>query len=374
MTPNPHPTAPTTPADSAASLRSATLTLAVVGATGAVGCEFARIIEADPHSGTLGRCRIKLLTSQRSAGRTFVVGGREYITEELTDTSLRGVDLAFFSAGGSVSRRYAPAAAAAGTVVIDNSSAFRMDAGIPLVVPEINPQACDAVSLGCGGIVANPNCSTIITAVVIWPIAKAFGVERAVISTYQAVSGAGAAAMAELEQQTRAVLAGRAAEPSVFPEPCAFNVFSHDSPVDEQSGLNVEERKMLGETAKIFRSAEGDVVPPRISCTCIRVPVMRAHSASINLALRKPASAEDVRAVLAEAPGIRVLDDRLAGVFPTPLRAAGGDDVLVGRIRRDQSIEGDRGAGGVDLFVSGDQLRKGAALNAVQIAELLIGD
>jgi aspartate-semialdehyde dehydrogenase len=220
-----------------------------------------------------------------------------------------------------------------------------------------------------GGVIANPNCSAIILVVAVSPLRAAFGLERMVVSTYQAASGAGAAAMDELATQTSAVLSGDEANPQIFAEPCAFNVFSHDTPVDASSGSNVEEQKVIEETRKIF-----DDNSLRMSVTCIRVPVLRAHAESLNLTLGTPASEADVRATLEAAPGVRVVDDRVANDFPTSLKASGGDDVLVGRIRGDRSQPHQDGKySGFELFISGDQLRKGAALNAIQIADLLAG-
>ncbi len=344
-------------------------TLAIVGATGAVGREALAILDALPTDHPLAQVDLRLLASQRSAGTALPCRDREWPVELLTPDSLDGIDLAVFSAGGDRSRQFAPIAAAAGCVVIDNSSAFRMDESVPLIVPEINGHLLDEHSPGRDCIIANPNCSTILAAVVLYPVARVFGIERAVISTYQAVSGAGAAAMQELIEQTRALLAGERARGRIFREPCAFNLFSHDSTVDPATGRNVEEEKMLRESEKIFDSAEEPVQPPRLSCTCVRVPVLRAHSESINLTLRRRGQEADLRAVLAAAPGVRLCDDREGNDFPTPRKAEGGDDVLVGRLRADPSQEDGLG---YDLFLSGDQLRKGAALNALQIAGRLL--
>ena len=328
--------------------------LAIVGATGAVGREF---IELLAERG-LGTREIALLASARSAGVRIEVNGVPHTVTELAEDSFRGVDLAFFSAGAGVSRRYAPLAVDAGAIVLDNSSAFRMDDDVPLVVPEINPQAVRTHR----GIIANPNCSTIIMAVAVWPLHAVNPVRRIVVSTYQAASGAGAAAMRELERQSRDVLAGRPAEPEAFPFPIAFNLFSHDSALDE-SGYNAEEIKMAAETRKIFSDPSIG-----ITATCIRVPVLRAHSEAINLTFDRPMTADEARRVLSEAAGLRVVDSRDPQHFPMPIEASGIDEVLVGRIRQDLSQPDGRGLG---LFVSGDQLRKGAALNALQIADLL---
>jgi aspartate-semialdehyde dehydrogenase len=329
-------------------------TIAIVGATGAVGQEFAAVLG---QRGWRPR-RWRLLASPRSAGRTMRWIDNEQPVEALSPEALRGVTLAFFSAGGSISREYAPAAASGGTLVIDNSSAFRMDAGVPLVVPEINPEAARRHR----GIIANPNCSTIILALVLWPLHRACPVQRVIVSTYQAVSGAGARALAELESQTRDVLAGREPRPEAFPVPCAFNVFSHNSPLGDD-GYNLEETKMVHETRKIF----GDD-SLRISATCMRVPVRRAHTETVAVEFARPMSPDAARDILSSAPGVRVVDDRRSQRFPTPLEASGIDEVLVGRLRQDLSLPDGRG---LKLVCAGDQLRKGAALNAVQIAELL---
>ncbi|MCC7205409.1 MAG: aspartate-semialdehyde dehydrogenase, partial [Phycisphaeraceae bacterium] len=236
---------------------------------------------------------------------------------------------------------------------------------IPLVVPEVNPEAIKGWKLGKGGIIANPNCSTIIMLVPVTPIRKAVGVKRVVVSTYQAASGAGAAAMEELKEQTREVLAGKAPTCKIFKQQYAFNLFSHNASIQD-NGYNEEENKMTRESHKIWSD---DKV--RISAMCVRVPVMRAHAESINLTLEKPLSAAEAKEILSKAPGVSIIDDRAANRFPTPLDASGKDDVYVGRIREDISQQG-LGAGGLDMFVCGDQLRKGAALNAVQIAEMLL--
>ncbi len=342
-------------------------TLAVVGATGAVGREFLAILEQRrfPHG------EIKLLASARSAGATLTYRGESRPVEELKKTSFAGVNVALFSAGGGVSKEFAPIAVAAGATVIDNSSAFRMTPGVPLVVPEVNPGHLDAVR-GKPSIIANPNCSTIIMLMAVTPLRRAFGVDRVVVSTYQAVSGAGAAGMQELAEQTEAFVAGRPATPRLFPEPCAFNVFSHNSAMNQSTGVNLEEEKMVVETRKMWGDPNA-----RVCATCVRVPTMRAHAESINVTLSRPATEAAVRAALAAAPGIRIVDDRAANRFPTPLKASGIDETLVGRIRPDDTQDSERSPGGetayrgFSLFVVGDQLRKGAALNAIQIAEML---
>jgi len=326
--------------------------VAIVGATGAVGREACTLIE-QRH---LRPERITLLASSRSARTTIRVLGEDITVSELAADSFEGVDFAIFSAGGGRSLEFAPHAVKAGAVVIDNSSAFRMDPA-----PEINPD--DARNHQ--GIIANPNCSTIILNVAVWPLHRFNPVRRIVVSTYQAASGAGAAAMQELWEQTAVVLAGREPTPEVFPHPCAFNLFSHNTPIGPD-GYNAEERKMIDETRKIFHDPS-----IAITATCIRVPVLRAHSESINLTFERAITPDEVRAILAQAPGVTVVDDVEAGRFPMPIDASGKDDVLVGRIRQDISQKDNRG---IEMFVAGDQLRKGAALNAVQIMELLARD
>jgi aspartate-semialdehyde dehydrogenase len=337
----------------------------VVGATGAVGREMIAILEQRRHPADA----IRLLASARSARTRLEYCGQTLEVEELRPDSFRPGEVALFSAGAGVSWEFAPTAVESGATVIDNSSAYRMDSDVPLVVPEIN--GAEVKHMGGPGIIANPNCSTIILLMGVNPLRQAFGLERMVVSTYQAASGAGAAAMRELEAQTGAVLAGAAAVPEVFREPCAFNVFSHDTRVDPATGRNVEEEKVIDETRKIW----GDNLV-RLSVTCIRVPVMRAHAESVNVTLDEPATEAEVREELAAADGVRIIDDRASNDFPTSLKASGEDDVLVGRIRPDESQEWVvqarvRAFWGYDLFVCGDQLRKGAALNALQIADLL---
>lgn len=327
--------------------------IAILGATGAVGQEFLSILET--RNFPFGELR--LLASARSAGSSVNFSGRSIKVEEVGPKSFDGIHIALFSAGAGVSRQWAPAATQAGARVVDNSSAFRMEPGVPLVIPEINPQA-----IGSAPVIANPNCSTIIMAVPIWPLHKINPIRRIVVSTYQATSGAGYQAMLELENQARDVLAGKPAQPKVLPHQVAFNVFSHNTAIGED-GYNVEESKMVLETRKIF--ANPNIA---ITATCVRVPVLRAHSESINLTFEKPITPDEVRSILASAPGVKIVDDRKANYFPMPIDASGKDDVLVGRIRQDISQPDGRG---IDLFVSGDQLRKGAALNAIQIAECL---
>jgi aspartate-semialdehyde dehydrogenase len=327
---------------------------AIMGATGAVGTELLTILEQR----NFPLASLKLLASSRSAGKTLNFKGEQLVVEELTEKSFQGIDLVLASAGGSISKKFAPVAVAGGAIVVDNTSAYRMDPAVPLVVPEVNPQDIKKHK----GIIANPNCSTIIMNVPVWPLHQANPIRRIVMSTYQAVSGIGAAAMADLAEATRAALDGREYQQKVIKFPAAFNVWSHDSGIAED-GYNQEEQKALNETRKIFHCDS-----LRITATCIRVPVMRAHSESINIEFTNPMTPDQVRAILAKAPGVKIVDDRERNYFPMPRDASGQDDVLVGRIRQDVSMDGGRG---IDLFIAGDQIRKGAALNAVQIAELL---
>lgn len=303
--------------------------------------------------------QVSLLASERSVGTSIEVGGNAIKVRELCDSSFEGVDFAIFSAGAERSRQFAPIAVRAGAVVIDNSSAFRMDPVVPLVVPEINPGDLKNHK----GIIANPNCSAIILMMAVWPLHRVNAVRRIVVSTYQSASGAGAAAMEELRGQTADHLAGRRVEPKVFPHPIAFNLFSHNTAIGD-NGYNGEEQKIIEETRKIFHEPNLAISP-----TCIRVPVLRAHSESINLTFERPISPEEVRAILSKAPGVRVVDDRQKNRFPMPIDASGKDVVLVGRIRTDLSQPDGRG---INLFACGDQLRKGAALNAVQILETML--
>ena len=329
--------------------------VAVVGATGAVGEEFLTVLAER----NFPIKNLKLLASARSAGKTIVYKGETFTVEELTKDSFKGVDIALFSAGGSISKEFAAIAVAAGAIVVDNSSAFRMTEGVPLVVPEVNPEAIKAHK----GIIANPNCSTIIMNVPVWPLYKANKIKRLVVSTYQAVSGAGAWGLWELDEQIRAYANGQPIKQNKFPHQIVNNVFSHNSGVQE-NGYNEEENKMVLETRKIF----GDIALA-VTATCVRVPVPRAHSESINIEFEQPMTAAQVRAILAHAPGVTIIDCPEKNHFPMPLEASHQDSVLVGRIRQDISLEGNRG---IDMFVAGDQLRKGAATNAIQIAELLL--
>ena len=330
--------------------------VAVVGATGAVGVELMQCLEQR----RFPLSNLRLFASARSAGKTLPFKGKPVTVEELTEDSFRGVNIALFSAGGTQSKKYAPAAVRHGTVVVDNSSAFRMDADVPLVVPEINPEALRNHK----GIIANPNCSTIISITPLWPIHKINPIKRLIVSTYQAASGAGAAAMEELRESTRAYLEGREYKNTVLPHPYAFNLFSHNSKMDASIGYNEEEVKVMRETHKIYGDSS-----IRISATCVRVPVLRAHSIAINFECERPISAEQVRDIMQTAPGVKVVDDVERNYFPMPKDASGQDPILVGRIRKDLS---DPSGHSIAMFVAGDQLLKGAALNAVQIAELLL--
>jgi len=329
--------------------------IAIAGVTGAVGQEFLKILEERDFPFD----SLKMLASSRSAGKKIKFKSKEYVVEELTKKSFGRVDVALFSAGAARSREFAPAAVEAGTVVVDNSSAFRMDPDVPLVIPEINPQKIAENK----GIIANPNCSTIVGIVPVWPLHKANPVKRMVLSTYQAASGAGTSAMLELEEQTREILDGKEPTCKAFPYQIAFNVFSHNSALGP-NGYNQEEMKMVNETRKIF-----DCADIAITCTCIRIPVFRAHCESINLEFTEAITPDQVRDLLSTAPGVSVLDDRENNRFPMPIDASGKDDILVGRIRQDESVPENHG---INIWVAGDQLRKGAALNTVQIAEKLV--
>jgi aspartate-semialdehyde dehydrogenase len=319
-----------------------------------VGTEFLHVLER--HDFPIASLR--LLASERSEGKRIRFAGEDLVVQRLTENAFEGVQIAFFSAGASRSRQFAPAAVRAGAVVIDNSSAFRMDPQVPLVVPEINIDDAQHHQ----GIIANPNCSTIIMLMAVAPLHRRWRAKRVLVSTYQAASGAGAQAMQELLDQTAAVLEGKEVTPRVLPHQIAFNLFSHNSAVNEY-GYNEEEWKMIHESRKILHEPG-----LAITATCVRVPVLRAHSESINIefAERRP-SVDEARQALAECPGVKLVDDRERNHFPMPIEATDREEVLVGRIREDVS-----NPMAMDLFVSGDQLLKGAALNAVQIAEAMI--
>ena len=329
------------------------INVAVVGATGAVGVEMLKTLDKR----NFPVKSLRLLASARSEGRRMAYRGEELPVEVLTADSFRGIDVALFSAGAARSREFAAAAVAAGAVVVDNSSAFRMDPKVPLVVPEVNPEDVRKHQ----GIIANPNCTTIIMLVAVKPLYDVSPVRRIVVSTYQSASGAGAKGMEELWTQTADVLAGKPAKPVAFQHPYAFNLFSHNTSIGE-NGYNEEEMKMVKETRKILHDDAIQVCP-----TCVRVPVLRSHAESIVIEQARKVSVAEALAALAKAPGIKVIDDRAANHFPMPSESNDQYDVLVGRIREDLSC-----ANGLALFVCGDQLLKGAALNAVQIAELLV--
>jgi len=331
-------------------------TVAIAGVTGAVGTEFIACL--NQRNFPVGN--LKALASARSAGKTVDFRGEKVVIEELTEASFEGVDIVLFSAGSGPAKRFAPAAAKAGAVVIDNSSAFRMDPNVPLVIPEVNARRIKEHK----GIIANPNCSAITALVPLWPIHRKNRIRRLILSTYQAASGAGAAAMQELLDSTRAYLDGEPFTPNVLPHPYAFNVFSHNTAIDPETGYNDEETKVIRETKKIF---EDDAIA--VGVTCVRVPVLRAHSESITFECEKPITEDEVRAILSDAPGVRIVDDRAKNYFPMPIDASGQGDVLVGRIREDLS---DPSGHSIAMFVAADQLLKGAALNAVQIAEYLL--
>jgi aspartate-semialdehyde dehydrogenase len=329
--------------------------VAVAGATGAVGNEMIRILEEQEFP----VASLKLLASSRSLGKTLDFRGESLHVEELREDSFEGVDIALFSAGAGPSREFAPAAAESGCVVIDNSSGWRMDPEVPLVVPEVNPHA--VADYRNKGIIANPNCSTIQMVVVLKPIYDAVGIERVVVSTYQAVSGTGKNAMEELTEQTRNLLTFQEVTPEVYPHRIAFNCFPHIGSFLE-NGYTEEEMKMVHETHKIMEDPN-----IRISATTVRIPVFYGHSEAVNIQTERKLSAKEARVLLFQAPGVRVMDNPDERIYPMPSEAAGINDTLVGRIREDISNEN-----GLDLWIVADNIRKGAALNTVQIAELLI--
>jgi aspartate-semialdehyde dehydrogenase len=326
--------------------------VAIVGATGAVGEEMIKTLERRKFP--VGR--LTLLASARSAGRKLVCMGEALTVQELREDSFAGVDVALFSAGGSISKKFAPCAVQAGAVVVDNSSAFRMDENVPLVIPEIN----GADVAGNRGIIANPNCTTAITLMALWPLHREFGVTRIIAASYQAVSGTGAQAIEELRSQVNDLVANREVSKKVYPHQIAFNVLPHvDSFLD--TGYTKEEMKMQNEGRRIMHHPFF-----KASVTCVRVPVYRAHSVAVNAEFEKPVSVEKAREILSRSPGIKLVDDPAHNLYPLPLNCAGQDDCQVGRIRLDCALDN-----GLAFWVSGDQLLKGAALNAVQIAELI---
>ena len=333
--------------------------VAILGATGAVGQEFLNLIEER----NFPFAELKLLASKRSAGKKIQFMGKEYTVEEATDASFEGVDIALF-AGGAASKTFAPAAVKAGAVVIDNSSAFRMDPEVPLVVPEVNPEAIASHK----GIIANPNCSTIIMVMALKPLYDVSKIKRIVVSTYQAVSGGGKEAMAELEEQVKAINEGREVVANILPGASlakhyqiAFNLIPQID-VFKDNLYTKEEMKMIDETKKIMSDDS-----LRITATTVRVPVYRSHAESVNVEFEDEVSVEKAREVLAAFPGVTLTDNPDEQIYPMPLETSGKDDVEVGRIRKDYSIDN-----GLNFWVCGDQIRKGAALNALQIAEYMI--
>ncbi len=329
------------------------LVVAVAGATGAVGREMLKILAARNFpAGT-----VKALASARSVGKELPFGKDTLVVEELTEDALTGVDLALFSAGGETSKKFAPLAARAGCTVVDNSSAWRMDPDVPLVVPEVNPEALDNHKK----IIANPNCSTIQMVVVLKPIFDEAGLKRIVVSTYQAVSGSGQKAIEELQEQIRALFNMQEPEPKVYPHQIAFNCLPH---IDDflDNDYSKEEMKMVNETRKILGDEN-----LAVTATTVRVPVFFGHSEAVNIETDTKLSAKEARVLLSQAPGITVLDNPREKIYPMPIHAAGEDETFVGRIREDISLEN-----GLDLWIVADNIRKGAALNAVQIAEELL--
>ncbi len=329
------------------------MNVAIVGATGAVGVEILSCLETR----NFPLASLKLLASKRSAGKQVTFRGQTLTVEELTPDSFDGVDLALFSAGGDISRQFAPIAAAAGCGVVDNSSAFRQDPDVPLVVPEINPEAAFDHPRN---IIANPNCTTIITLMALYPLHLQFGLKTVIASSYQAVSGSGQQGIAELEGQVRAIVDGHPVESKVYPKQIAFNLIPQiDNFAD--NGYTKEELKMLNEGRKIM-----NLPTLNVTCTCVRVPVYRSHSISVVAQFDKPVDLELARKAFDGKPGVALMDDPATRTWPTPLDSTNGDTCYVGRMRRDLAVDN-----ALNLWVVGDQVRKGAALNAVQIAELL---
>lgn len=329
------------------------ISVAILGATGAVGTEIIDILA----SRNFPVSKLKLLASPRSAGNTLKFKEEEIKVEEVNESSFQDIDLVLASAGGSTSKAWVKTIVESGAVMVDNSSAFRMNSQVPLVVPEINPEA----TKNHLGVIANPNCTTILMGVAIYPLHLVQPIKRIIVSTYQSASGAGARAMEEVKIQAQAILNGEEAKPEILPYPLAFNLFPHNSPLNEQ-GYCEEEMKMINETRKIFDEPE-----LRVSATCVRVPVLRAHSEAINLEFESPFAVSQAREILANAQGVKLVEDWQKNYFPMPIDATGKDETLVGRIRQDLSSPCN-----LELWLCGDQIRKGAALNAVQIAELLL--
>jgi len=328
--------------------------VAVAGATGAVGNQMIACLEESDFPVK----SLKLLASSRSVGRKLKYKGQEIAVDELTESSFKGVDIALFSAGGGISKKFAPLAAKQGCVVVDNSSAWRMDPEVPLVVPEVNPHAI--ARYDNKGIIANPNCSTIQMVVPLHPLHQKYGIKRIVVSTYQAVSGTGKKAVDELYSQVQAILNFKDFEKKVYPHTIAFNCLPHIDAFQE-NGYTKEEMKMVNETRKIF---EDDTIG--LTATTVRVPVFYGHSESVNVETKAKISAEEVKSLLKKTPGVKVVDDPANNVYPMALDAAGQDLTLVGRIRNDESIPN-----GINMWIVADNIRKGAATNTVQIAELL---
>lgn len=327
--------------------------VAILGATGAVGAELLQLLEER----NFPISDLKLLASPRSAGQTISFAGKDVVVEAVDAASFKDVDIVLASAGGSTSKAWAQTAIDAGAVVIDNSSAFRMDPTVPLIVPEVNPGDLAKHN----GLIANPNCTTILMTVALWPLHQVQPIRRIIAATYQSASGAGARAMEEVKQQAVAILNNEAPPTESFPYPLAFNLFPHNSPLNSD-GYCEEEMKMVNETRKIF-----GVQDLKVSATCVRVPVLRAHSEALTVEFDTPFSLDVAREKIAQAPGVELLEDWDKNYFPMPIDASGKDDVLVGRIRQDLSDDNS-----LELWLCGDQIRKGAALNAVQIAELLV--
>ncbi|MEE6161360.1 aspartate-semialdehyde dehydrogenase [Cylindrospermopsis raciborskii] len=332
---------------------SKSYSVAILGATGAVGTELLELLE----SRKFPVDNLKLLASERSAGKVIQFQGENLVIESVNDRSFDQIDIVLASAGGGTSKIWAPKAVDRGAVVIDNSSTFRMHPDVPLIVPEVNPQE----AANHKGIIANPNCTTILMALVVWPLHQVKPVKRIVAATYQSASGAGAKAMEEVKVQSQFILEGKQPVAQVLPYPLAFNLFPHNSPMTSM-GYCEEELKMVNETRKIFGNQD-----IRITATCVRVPVLRAHSEAINLEFDTPFAPDTARQILSGSPGVQLLEDWHKNYFPMPMEASGKDEVLVGRIRQDISHPC-----GLELWLCGDQIRKGAALNAVQIAELLV--
>ncbi|PSB08283.1 aspartate-semialdehyde dehydrogenase [Pleurocapsa sp. CCALA 161] len=327
--------------------------VAILGATGAVGKELLQLLAERQFP----LKNLRLLASSRSAGSQIAFKGQSITVEAVSENSFQDIDIVLASAGGSTSKEWVHQAVAAGAVVIDNSSAFRMDDNVPLVVPEINPEAAAQHH----GIIANPNCTTILLGVAIYPLYRVQRIKRIIVATYQSASGAGARAMTEAMVQAQDILNGKQPQAEVLPYPIAFNLFPHNSPLNEQ-GYCEEEMKMVNETRKIF--GDPDIA---VTATCVRVPVLRAHSEAVNLEFEQPFNVQQARELIATAPGVKLVEDWQSNYFPMPIDATGKDPVLVGRIRQDLSC--DRS---LELWLCGDQIRKGAALNAIQIAELLL--